>query len=45
MRRDGRYWGMRFTSCGGRLTRMEVEATESRGWGQGRAECFLEALN
>lgn len=22
-----------------------MEATESRGWGQGRAECFLEALN
>lgn len=22
-----------------------MEATESRGWGQGRAECFFEALN
>lgn len=33
------------TPCGGRGARKEWKATESRGWGQGRAECFSEALN
>lgn len=36
---------MRITSCGGRGARKELKATESRGWGQGRAGCFSEALN
>lgn len=36
---------MRITSCGGPRARTELEATESRGWGQGRAECFWEAQN
>lgn len=44
-RGDGEIWGMRITSCGGRWARIEFEATESREWGQGYAECFSEALN